>query len=69
MRLQQLVREKDNHEICLHGVLGIFVLGKDGMNIILKMKDAGLIHSLKDCRSRINEAKFLSITAEGPYMI
>lgn len=46
-----------------------YVLGKDGMNIILKMKDAGLIHSLKDCRSRINEAKFLSITAEGPYMI
>lgn len=46
-----------------------YVSGKDGINIILKTKDAGLIHSQKDCRSRINEARFLSTTAEGPYMI
>lgn len=39
------------------------------MNLILEVKDAGLIHSQKYCRSRINEARLLSIATERSYMI
>lgn len=39
------------------------------MNLILEVRDAALIHSQKDCRSRINEARFLSIATEGSSMI
>lgn len=71
VRLRQLVRgEKKDHEIFLLGVSGSFMFqGKMELILSYKWRILDLIHSLKECRPKINEARVLSITTEGSCVI